>query len=1219
MSLLFLDFINGKINERLIPVWTGTQINKVEVIREKHIWKLYLLVPQPIQSPILRDTEQQLHTCHNFLDGIELIPELTGSFDLIAGVLQPRKDDLPSCIAGAGKNLLELNGVRWRYEKGRVDIISSQKEVYDRIIADAICPHLAEWFWQEYSLQVLVRTLFQGEQVEDETENWLSERKLDIIEPVQDRAKTGGRSSFTRDRKKQVAVIKDKSTPVSELEDGPHTVVTEGEVWNKDVFVFPDGRLSVYYYLTDFSDTIAVKTYWNKNDDDKIQVGDRLKVKGNIRWDKRIKETALFMEQYAQLEKNERDDTSAEKRVELHAHTKMSAMDGLTEIKELVRRAAQWKHPAVAITDHGCIQAFPVAYDALREVNQKSDHKLKIIYGVEGYLVEEDKKERPYHIILLARNRTGLRNLYQLVSISYLDYFYRQPRIPRRELEKYREGLLLGTACEAGELYRALLRGATPAELETIVSFYDYLEIQPLGNNAFMLRKGLVKSEEELADINRAIVKLGQTYRKPVVATGDVHFLDPQHEKFRTIIKAGQSFEDAEEELPLYFRTTAEMLDEFAYLGETEARRVVIENPALITGMIDEIKPVPDGFYPPQIEGAENEITELTWRNAHAVYGPELPAIVEERIKRELASIIGHGFSVLYLIAHKLVKKSNEDGYLVGSRGSVGSSLVAFFTGITEVNALPPHYICRSCHYSEFTENSMGCGADLEDKQCPQCGQKLYKNGFDIPFETFMGFEGDKVPDIDLNFSGDYQSRAHQYVEELFGSSNVFRAGTISTIADKTAYGFVKKYMEKQGLEVKESEVARLAQGVSGVRRTTGQHPGGLIVVPKDSNILDFTPLQHPADNKDSGVVTTHFEYHAIGDQLVKLDILGHDDPTVIKELEDLTGIKASSISLSDKETMQLFSGVAPLGVSPEDIDSTVGTYGIPEFGTPFVRQMLEATRPTTFSELVRISGLSHGTDVWVNNAQTLIADKTATLNEVICTRDDIMTYLINQNMNKIEAFGIMEKVRKGKGLNPKDVGIMEQCAVPEWYITSCQKIKYMFPKAHAVAYVTMAYRIAWFKINYPLAFYASFFGIRAEDFEAETILDGYEAVRSRIQEINQLGYGASQKEKKLLTILELALEMYARGYHFQPVDIYKSDARKFKLTESGLILPFAALPNIGAAAAQGVINSRNDGEYMSVEDFQLRTRLNKSAMDMLRKENCFAGLPEKNQISLFA
>jgi len=1219
MTLRFQSFVDNKIDAGLISVWAGTQIKKVEVVKEKKLWKLYLLLPQPIPSAILRETELQLKSYHDFLNDVVIVPELMGSFDILQNVIYSRKDDLSSCLLSMGKNLLDLPSIRWRYDNGRIDIVSHEQEVYDHLITTEICPRLADWFWQEYSLQVLVRALYQGEQVKNETENWISERKLEIIEPVQDKSRPG-HSPFNRDNKKLVKIIREKSIQVEELEEGLNTAVTEGEIWDKNVFVFPDGRLAVYYYLTDFNDTVAVKTYWNKSDDDKIQVGDRIKVKGSIRYDKRIKEPALFMDQYAQLEKNYRDDNNEEKRVELHAHTKMSAMDGLTEVKELIRRAAKWKHPAIAITDHACIQAFPVAYAALQEVNKNDeDYKLKVIYGVEGYLVEEDKKERPHHIILLARTRAGLKNLYKLVSISYLDHFYRQPRIPRKELEKYREGLLLGTACEAGELYRGLLRGAAEEELQTIVSFYDYLEIQPLTNNAFMLRKGLVKSEEELADLNRTVVRLGREYHKPVVATGDVHFLDPHHEKYRTIIKAGQAYEDADAELPLYFRTTAEMLEEFAYLGEAEARRVVIEDPALVAGLVEEIKPVPDGFYPPQIEGAEQEITDLTWQNAHVVYGPELPAIVEERIKRELTSIIGHGFSVLYLIAHKLVKKSNEDGYLVGSRGSVGSSLVAYLTGITEVNALPPHYICRSCFYSEFISHNLGCGADLDDKECPNCGQNLFKDGFDIPFETFMGFEGDKVPDIDLNFSGDYQSCAHQYVEEIFGHNNVFRAGTISTIADKTAYGFVKKYIEKQGLEIKESEIARLVRGIAGVRRTTGQHPGGLIVVPTDMDIMDFTPLQHPADNKESGVITTHFEYHAIGDQLVKLDILGHDDPTVIKELEDLTGIKASSISLSDKEIMQLFSGVGPLGVSVEDIDSTVGTYGIPEFGTPFVRQMLEATRPTTFSELVRISGLSHGTDVWVNNAQSLIASQTASLNEVICTRDDIMTYLIHQDMNKIQAFEIMEKVRKGKGLKPQDVHVMEQSQVPSWYIQACQKIKYMFPKAHAVAYVTMAYRIAWYKIKYPLAFYSSFFGIRAEDFDAETILGGYEAVRNRIKEINKMGYDASQKDKKLLTILELAMEMYARGFHFKPVDIYRSDAHKFILADKGLILPFAALPNIGAAAAQGVISSRKDGEYVSVEDFQNRTRLNKSAMDMLRKENCFESLPEKTQISLFA
>jgi DNA polymerase-3 subunit alpha (Gram-positive type) len=602
------------------------------------------------------------------------------------------------------------------------------------------------------------------------------------------------------------------------------------------------------------------------------------------------------------------------------------------------------------------------------------------------------------------------------------------------------------------------------------------------------------------------------------------------------------------------------------------------------------------------------------------LYGINLPEIVEQRIKHELNSITEHGFSVLYLIAHKLVVKSNQDGYLVGSRGSVGSSLVAYLTGITEVNPLQPHYLCKKCKTSIFSEdNSIECGVDLADRDCPNCGSLMEKEGFNIPFETFLGFEGDKVPDIDLNFSGDYQVHAHHYVEELFGSENVFRAGTISTIAEKTAFGFVKKYAEEKSLNISNAEIRRLVKGITGVRRTTGQHPGGLIVVPKGHDIHEFTPLQHPADKKDSGVITTHFEYHAIGDQLVKLDILGHDDPTVIRELERLTGVKASQIKLDDPDTMKVFSQVEILGIKKEDINSSVGTFGIPEFGTRFVRQMLEATRPTTFAELVRISGLSHGTDVWLNNAQELIESGTAQLNKVICTRDDIMTYLINMNMNKKTAFNIMERVRKGKGLTENDINAMTECSVPEWYINSCQKIKYMFPRAHAVAYVTMAFRIAYYKVNYPLAFYASFFSIRAEDFDAQIILDGAESLDLKIKDIYKMGNSATQKDKKLVIILELAQEMYARGFKFYSVDIYRSEASKFKIYKDGLLLPFSALPNVGLNAALGIVEARKSRPFVSVEDFQNRTHLNKTAMSVLRQYNCFKNLPESNQINLFA
>lgn len=1219
MSQSFQAFIRDKVNENLFSSWQDCWIEKVEVDQTQKTWRLGVRIKEPIPTTRVKDTEEQLLLYHDFLRNIQIIPTLDESYTALNHLLNSRLDDLSSFIDGGEDNLFRSPALKWQFNNRGIDIICSHSDIYENIIRRDLCTRIADWFWQEYTLQILVRALLRGGVVRPpKVEEYLPDGQLEVIAPLKSGARQGKRGAF-HEKNRLVKSIREKSLPIAELEEGMKTAVTEGEIWDKKVVYMQEGLQASYYYLTDFSDSFIVKAYWNREKDDQIQIGDRIKVKGSTRFEARVKETALFLEQYVLLPADLRDDNSEKKRIELHAHTKMSSMDGLTEIKELIKRAAQWRHPAIAITDHACIQAFPVAYAAQKEINKGSDHRIKIIYGVEGYMVEKDKKDKPWHIILLVRNIIGLKNLYKLVSLSYLDNFYRQPRIPRRELIKHREGLLLGTACEAGELFRALTAGASTAVLEEIASFYDYLEIQPRSNNSFMIKKGIVKEEEELLELNRQIVSLGRKLSKPVVATGDVHFLDPHHEKYRTIIKSGQDYEDAEEHMPLYFRTTDEMLAEFAYLGPAEAERVVIEGPNSISQQIEDIQPVPDGFYPPKIEGAEQEIADLTWQNAHAVYGVQLPELIEERIKRELDSIVGHGFSVLYLIAHKLVKKSNQDGYLVGSRGSVGSSLVAYLTGITEVNALPPHYICSRCHYCEFVNSgSIGCGADLEDKVCPQCGNDLTKDGFDIPFETFMGFEGDKVPDIDLNFSGDYQSQAHQYVEELFGTQNVFRAGTISTIADKTAYGFVKKYAEKKDINIKNSEMVRLANGVSGVRKTTGQHPGGLIVVPTDKDIMEFTPLQHPADNKDSGVITTHFEYHAIGDQLVKLDILGHDDPTVIKELEDLTGIKASSLSLSDNETMLLFSGVDPLRVNPDDIGSTVGTFGIPEFGTPFVRQMLETTRPTTFAELVRISGLSHGTDVWLNNAQNLIEDNIASLNEVICTRDDIMTYLIHQRMNKTQAFEIMEKVRKGKGLKEKDIDLMEKCGIPDWYIEACQKIKYMFPKAHAVAYVTMAFRIAWFKINHPLAFYSSFFGIRAEDFEAETILGGYESIRERIKGINKLGFNASQKEKKLQTILELALEMYARGFHFQPVDIYKSDARKFIISGEGLILPFAALPNIGMSAAQGIISSRQDGVYLSIEDFQVRTRLNKSAMDMLRKENCFVGLPEKNQISLF-
>lgn len=1189
------------------PCWNQAYLEKVEVFPEQRCWKLRICVEQPIPASELRAAEKRLIKDYPFLDQIEIVPSLNYSSQHLSALFEERKKELMTSFFASGEG---VPLVSYTTDELRLDFHPVNESQYNKYIEKEICSRLSAWFWEEYRLPVLVRVLpgFKtpsspsAKVIEPKTGQWLS-----------DFNSSAKRNNNSRRTRQDTKLAEARLMSISELQEGLKTAIVEGEIWEKEVNTLRDGRLVVTYSLTDFTDTILVKAFLDRPQDDTIQVGDCIRIKGSVRYDTFAREIVLFMETFLKHEKSQRSDQAAVKRVELHAHTKMSSMDGLTEINALIKRAANWGHPAIAITDHGCTQAFPDAYHTAEKVG------IKVLYGVEAYLIENDRRERPYHIILLARDLTGLRNLYHLVSISYLDHYYRHPKIPRQELARHREGLLIGSACQAGELYTAILEGKSAAELEEIAAFYDYLEIQPITNNEFLLREGRVNSIEDLQQINVVIVELGQRLNKPVVATGDVHYLDPEHELFRRIIQSGQGYEDSGEESSLYLRTTDEMLQEFAYLGEVTAQQVVVENPRYIADLVESIKPVPDGFYPPKIDGAEEEVVSLSWQRARELYGDPLPEIVEERVKRELDSITRHGFSVLYLIAHKLVKRSNEDGYLVGSRGSVGSSAVAFLTGITEVNPLAPHWRCPACQNSSFiTDGSVGCGADLEERLCDSCGVLMTRDGFDIPFETFLGFEGDKVPDIDLNFSGEYQSRAHQYVEQLFGRENVFRAGTISTIAEKTAYGFVKKYSDEHELNLRNSEINRLVKGITGVRRTTGQHPGGLIVVPRDRNILEFTPLQYPAENKDSGVVTTHFEYHAIGDQLVKLDILGHDDPTVIRELEDMTGIKASSISLSDPETMRIFSGVEPLGVTEEDIGSSVGTYGIPEFGTRFVRQMLEATRPTTFSELVRISGLSHGTDVWLNNAQDLIENNVAGLSEVICTRDDIMGYLIYRGVEKKAAFKIMENVRKGKGLKGEEVALLQKYQIPDWYIGSCQKIKYMFPKAHAVAYVTMAFRIAYCKVNYPLAFYASFFSVRAEDFEAETILSGYDQVSRRIREIERMGMAAPQKDKKLLPILEVALEMLARGFKFHPVSIYQSRADKFIIQDQGLLLPFSALPNVGMSAAYGIVSARDESNFISVEDFQQRTHINKTAMDILREHGCFEGIPESTQISLF-
>ena len=1224
--------------------------------------------------------------------------------------------------------------------------------------------------------------------------------------------------------------IKDEPIKIKNTRTEGEKVVIQGEILNiEDREIYGD-RYIVSFDITDGSDSTTVKFFTDKSAYDcdggikSALKGAYVKVKGEVQYDKYAKEIVIMSRNIVKADRPPaRMDTSEEKRVELHLHTTMSTMDAVTGMKEYVKRAAKWGHKAIAVTDHGVVQAYPEAMDAAEANN------IKVIYGVEAYLIDDlgevvtnpkgqsfddeyvvfdiettglnkekckiieigavkirnreivDRystfidpgeklsdeivdltnitddmlegqrpietvlpefldfvgddvlvahnasfdtgfvrikaeelgieyrkntildtlelsrtllkelkkhkldvvakhlgvsleghhravndaeataeiflklvdmleengvknvddiniyssrtvnysKLKSYHTIILVKNLKGLRNLYELISMSHLEFYHKQPRIPKTRLMQHRDGLIVGSACEAGELYRALLDMKPKEQIENIVGFYDYLEIQPVGNNMFMIdsdRVPAVNSVEDIKNFNRKIVQLGEEYNKPVVATCDCHFIDPEDSVYRKILMYAKGFEDAENQPPLYFRTTEEMLREFYYLGEEKAREIVITNTNLIADEIENIKPVPDGTFPPKIEGAEEQIQQIAMDKAHSIYGDPLPPIVEQRLDKELKSIIKNGFSVMYIIAQKLVWKSNDDGYLVGSRGSVGSSFVANMTGITEVNALPPHYVCPNCKYSDFESEEVhkvfmqgGSGVDMPDKACPKCGTMMKKDGHDIPFETFLGFDGDKEPDIDLNFSGEYQQRAHAYTEELFGKGHVFKAGTIGTLADKTAFGYVKRYVEDHGLNLHRAEMDRLVQGCTGVKRTTGQHPGGLMIVPKDKDIYEFCPIQHPADDVNSTIITTHFDYHSISGRILKLDLLGHDDPTFIRMLYDITGFNPQLVPLDDKQTMSLFQSPEALGLKPEQINCPTGTLGVPEFGTRFVRNMLIETKPETFSDLLRISGLSHGTNVWVGNARELIADGVITLKETISTRDSIMSYLITKGLENKKAFKIMEKVRKGKGLADEDIEYMKEHDVPQWYIDSCLKIKYMFPKAHAAAYVMMAYRIAYFKINYPEAYYATYFTVRAaEDFDYSSMCRGEEVAKAALREIEDKGNDATAKELNKATVLELVIEFYERGFKFLPIDIYKSDARKFAVSADGLIPPLNSLQGLGLNVAQSIVDGRKDGEFKTIEEFKSRTAAGSSIVELLKENGVLKGIPESDQMSLF-
>lgn len=856
----------------------------------------------------------------------------------------------------------------------------------------------------------------------------------------------------------------------------------------------------------------------------------------------------------------------------------------------------------------------------LKEAHQKGimyhDELNDYVGGGDSY-----KRSRPTHCTLLAQNDEGLKNLFKLVSASHIDYFYRVPRIPRSLLQRHRKGLLVGSGCDKGEVFEAVMQKSME-EVEQTAKFYDYLEVHPKEVYSHLIERELIRDEWNLEDVIRKLVKVSKKLEIPLVATGNVHYLNENDAIFRQVLIGSQGGANPlnRHKLPkVHFRTTNEMLDAFEFLGTETAHEIVVANSNKIADMIDTVKPIKDELYTPKIEGADEEVRELSYNMAHKIYGDQLPEIVEARIEKELKSIIGHGFAVIYLISHKLVKRSLDDGYLVGSRGSVGSSLVATLTEITEVNPLPPHYICSKCQKSEFFDDgSVGSGFDLPDKNCPDCNIPFQKEGQDIPFETFLGFKGDKVPDIDLNFSGDYQARAHNYTKELFGEDNVFRAGTIGTVAEKTAYGYVRGYANDRDMTLRGAEIDRLVQGCSGVKRSTGQHPGGIIVVPDYMDIYDFSPIQFPADAQDSEWKTTHFDFHSIHDNLLKLDILGHDDPTVIRMLQDLSGIDPKTIPTDDPEVMKIFSGVGSLGVTEKQIGCKTGTYGIPEFGTRFVRQMLEETKPTTFSELVQISGLSHGTDVWLSNAQELIQNGTCQLSDVIGCRDDIMVYLIYQGLESSLAFKIMESVRKGKGLTPEMEEAMKKEGVPNWYIESCKKIKYMFPKAHAAAYVLMAVRIAYFKVHFPILYYAAYFTVRAEDFDVNAMAKGSSSIRARIDEINSKGLEASTKEKNLLTVMELALEMVERGFTFQKVDLYKSEADEFIIDGTSLIPPFNAIPGLGTNAAKSIVAARELGTFLSKEDLQQRGRVSKTIIEYMDDHGCLEGMPDANQLSLF-
>ena len=1260
----FLSLFGEYIDQGIAAYFDSATVESIEASLSERSVSMLVSFPAPIDSAVIKKARAELirvMNLHRLNLGIHFPPE-TFDINYMTNFVKEIYEHFP-----ASRTILEGATYNLNGDRLTVELAANGKDVLvnlgcDKFIRQTIDRRFERLIAVEFvgnaSAQDDIKALEELQKKENQKlavaspmANPVAASKVPAQKKPKEKTYDDLPISITNAKPLFGTLVKGKPKPIKEClpEDGE--VVVWGDVFSLETRESKDGRYSIINFnITDYTSSYPVKVFGEKKkcEDlvENLKDGKTVLVRGSINMDTYMHTYLINARAVTEIEKIEKQDNAPEKRVELHLHTNMSAMDGMTSAKELVSRAIAWGHKAIAITDHGVVQAFPEA------CNTAAKAGIKIIYGMEGYLVDDDafyddygfgvddeipaeyiekvRAEKTYHIIIIAKNTQGLKNLYKLITDSNLKFFKRRPRIPRHRLMQFREGLIIGSACEAGELYRALVDQKSDEDILRIASFYDYLEIQPNGNNAFMLRSQderyeRFKTVEDLENVDRQIIHIADKLGKMVVATCDVHFIDPGNAVFREILMTSMGFSDASQQAPLYFRTTEEMLAEFAYLGEETAKEVVITNPNKIADLCESgMTPFPRGTFPPSLEGADEDLTRICWERTKKDYGDPVPENVAKRLEKELKSIISNGFGVLYMIAQKLVQNSEEHGYYVGSRGSVGSSFVAHAAGISEVNPLPPHYICKKCKHSEFfMDGSVGSGYDLPPKDCPNCGIPMHRDGHDIPFETFLGFKGDKQPDIDLNFSGEYQFYAHRYTEELFGIDHTFKAGTIGTIADKTAYGFVKKWLEVKGITVNRAEEDRLTKGCTGVKRTTGQHPGGMVVVPASNDAEDFTPIQHPADDVSGGLRTTHFDFHSLHDTILKLDNLGHDVPTLYRHLEDSTGINVFDVDICDPKLYELLTSPEPLGVTAEEIGCETGTLSLPELGTPFVRGMLMEAKPKNFSDMLQISGLSHGTDVWLGNAQELIKNKICSISEVIGTRDNIMVYLMHKGLEPDMAFKIMEIVRKGnatKLLTEAHIKAMKEHNVPDWYIGSCMKIKYMFPKAHAAAYVSAAMRLAWYKVYKPTEYYATYMTVRGEDLDTVAIMEGRGAVKQLMNSILNKGHEATAKEENMYVAMQVVNEMMARGVEFLPIDLYKSHATVYKLEDGKIRLPFMSMAGTGESAAVALMKARDDGEgeYMSRDDLQQRAGISKSVMETLDACGALEGLPQSTQMSFF-